>query len=98
MLRAILLPASALQLPFNVNLLTLSEILPADIGQLAPCNDVVPFGSLLLLAGLILPGLICGNGETGDCRPGGQPMAFSCRAGGSTAGSVPISFESERLG
>src|SRR5262249_58381494 len=59
-------------LAFDVDLLALLQVLAADLGELAPGHDPMPFRLLGLLPALVDPALGGGETEIGDrLTPGG---------------------------
>ena len=66
MLLAFLLPLTRLQAPFEINLLALDQIRLQRVRRLAPQDNAVPLGLLLLLAFLGGPVLRRRDAEAGD--------------------------------
>src|SRR2546422_2535536 len=64
--RLLVVPTVIADGPIDVDELPFAQILPADLGELAPGHDVVPLGALLLLAGAVGETLIGGERELGD--------------------------------
>src|SRR5258708_26694209 len=58
MLLAVFFPFARLNPAFEENQRTLFQILPRDLGLLAPHDDLVPFRALLLRTALIFEGFI----------------------------------------
>src|SRR3989338_3508088 len=63
------LPLAGLDAAVNVDFTALAEILSADVGQLAPGDDVVKLRLFLFLAGGIRPAVVGGDAEVGDVLP-----------------------------
>src|SRR5260370_858834 len=60
------LPFPRLKAAFEVEKGSLFQILLSDFGQFAPHDDLVPFGTFLALAVLVLVGFIGGHGKICD--------------------------------
>src|SRR5947209_6811658 len=67
--RLLVVPGTRLEPSLQVDLLALGEVLAGDLGLLAPDDDLVPLGLLLLLAVLVPPAAVGGQGEAGDRLP-----------------------------
>ena len=64
-------PLAGLETTLDVALPTLLEVLAAQFAELSPDDDAVPLGAfLLLVAGLVRPGLAGRDVEVRDCLPG----------------------------
>src|SRR6266480_2977170 len=61
----LVLPAVGAIGSFDVDQRALAQVLPADLRQAGPGDDVVPLGALLLLAALVGEFLVGGHGELG---------------------------------
>ena len=59
-------PLAGLNAAFDINGAALREVLVTHLGGLSPDDDAVPFGSLLALAALVVPGLAGRQGEVYD--------------------------------
>src|SRR5690606_3037851 len=66
-LARLVLPLAGAQAALDVELRTLAQVLAGDLRELPEEHHAVPFGALLLLAGLfVLPGLGGGQRDVGD--------------------------------
>src|SRR5215831_17736268 len=66
LLAFLVLPFARLNAAFNVDHRALLQILLANLGQLSPRGDAVPFGALLALAIAVFVGFVGGHGEVRD--------------------------------
>src|SRR5260370_41394029 len=66
LLTFLVLPFPRLKAAFEVEKGSLFQILLSDFGQFAPHDDLVPFGTFLALAVLVLVGFIGGHGKICD--------------------------------
>src|SRR5690606_5694011 len=72
-LDAVLLPLACLKPAFDIQLGTLTDILANNLSNSPEDHHSVPFGTLLLLAGLlVLPGVTCCKGACGRCIAAGN--------------------------
>src|SRR4029077_8249695 len=62
----LVVPFARRQRALDVHLAALLEVLTADLGLVAPADDPVPFGPLLLRAGLVRPLLVGREREVAD--------------------------------
>src|SRR5262245_53621347 len=69
-------PATGLQASFNVNLLTLVEILFANFCQVAPGNNIEPFCLVVALTVAGIPLTTDSYSEGRDRAPGGRISHF----------------------
>src|SRR5262249_14035278 len=76
LLRLLVFPTVRADAPVDVDELSLAQVLAADLGQLAPGHDVVPFRALLLLAVAVGEALVGGDGELGDGLAAGARLAL----------------------
>src|SRR5262249_37405184 len=69
----LILPLASAQTALNVDLRALAQVLGGDLGQPAEERHAVPFGTLLLLAALLVaPALAGGDAQVGDGRARGH--------------------------
>src|ERR1051325_6811132 len=64
--RFLVVPAVGADRAFDVDELSLAQILAANLAQFSPGGDVVPLGAFLFFAGAIGELLVGGDGEFGD--------------------------------